>query len=324
MKPLVFTSALQHRMAGFIALKQYSGSDYHSQAKLLWRFDRYLSVQHPTLRYLKPPVLDAYLATLSHLSRRGFANHYGVLRQFCLYLNQFKPASYVLPACRAVDRSYSRAPYIFSQEQVAALLEQCRKIDPAQQALASLYRTLFSVLYSTGIRISEALALDVTDYHPPDKLLHIRQGKFRKARYVVLSASCAAQLVAYLRVYQQRVAAEYQGPLFINTRHRRLGYQSAARIFHQLITEAGIENKGTNAPRLHDLRHTFAVHRLVQWVESADNLVAKLPVLSTYMGHVSVGSTQVYLQATNELLDAGARRFRRWVQDHMGEPFTEQ
>jgi site-specific recombinase XerD len=310
-------------MARFVTLKQYSGSDYHSQAKLLWRFDRYLSVQHPTIRSVQPQVLDAYLATLGHLSRRGFSNHYCVLRQFCLYLNQYKPASYVPPACRAVDRSYSRAPYIFSQAQIAALLEQCRKIDPTQQALASLYRTLFSVLYSTGIRISEALALDVADYHPTDKLLHIRQGKFRKARYVVLSTSCAAQFAAYLRIYRQGVAPENQGPLFINTRRRRLGYQSAARIFHQLLVKTGIEKKGLNGPRLHDLRHTFAVHRLLQWVESGDNLIAKLPMLSTYMGHACVVSTQIYLQATNELLDAGSRRFRHWVQDQMREPFTD-
>jgi site-specific recombinase XerD len=323
MKPIVFTSALQRRMKRFVELKQYSGSDYHSQAKLLWRFDQYLSVHHPTLRYLKPQVLDAYWATLGHLCRRGFSNHYSVLRQFCLYQNQFKPASYVPPACGAVDRSYSRAPYIFNQPQVAALLEQCRHIDPAQQALSSLYRTLFSVLYSTGIRISEALALDVADYYPADKLLHIRQGKFRKARYVVLSASCAAQLAAYLRDYRQRMTPSNSGPLFINTRHRRLGYQSAAHIFRQCLAKIGIDKTGRAGPRLHDLRHTFAVHRLLQWVESGDNLIAKLPVLSTYMGHASVVSTQVYLQATNELLDAGSRRFRHWVHDHMGEPFTK-
>jgi site-specific recombinase XerD len=322
MKPLVFTSALQHTMTRFVELKQYSGSDYHSQAKLLWRFDQYLSVHHPTLRSVQLHVLGAYWATLGHISRRGLGNHFSVLRQFCLYLNQFKPASYVPPACRTVDRSYSRAPYIFSQPQVAALLEQCRKVDPAQQALSSLYRTLFSILYSTGIRISEALALDVADYHPTDKLLFIRKGKFRKARYVVLSASCAAQLAAYLRVYRHRIADEYQGPLFINTRHRRLGYQSAAHIFRQLLAKVGIKKTGRTGPRLHDLRHTFAVHRLLQWIESGDNLIAKLPILSTYMGHASVVSTQVYLQATNELLSAGSRRFRHWVQGHLGEPFT--
>lgn len=323
MKPIVFTSALQHGMARFVELKQYSGSDYHSQAMLLWRFDRYLSGQHPKLRLVQPQVLEAYLATLGHLSRRGFSNHYCVLRQFCLYLNQFKSSSYVPPARRVVDASHSRVPYIFSQAQVAALLEQCPNIDPAQQALASLYRTLFSLLYSTGIRISEALALDVADYYPADKLLHIRQGKFRKARYVVLSASCAAQLAAYLRIYRQRVAPENQGSLFINTRRRRLGYQSAARIFHQLLAKAGIKKTARHAPRLHDLRHTFAVHRLLQWVESGDNLIAKLPVLSTYMGHASVVSTQVYLQATDELLGAGARRFHHWALGHMGEPFTD-
>lgn len=322
MKALVFSSSLNSVMTRFIELKQYSGSNYRSQAKLLLRFDRYLKLQHETLTCLRPLLMQSYLDTLSHLCNRGLSNHYCVLHQFSVYLNQYNPASYVLPPRPAIDRSYSRLPYIFSLDQVACLLDQCRKIHEKQQCLPSMYCTVFSLLYSTGMRINEVLSLDVADYHAENKLLHIRQGKFRKERYVVLSTSCAAQLAMYMKDYKRILNPEDPAPLFINIHRRRLGYQSVKKIFHKMLAVMGISKKGRNGPRIHDLRHTFAVHRLLQWIEFGHNLNAKLPLLSTYMGHINVTSTQVYLQATNELLEAGSRRFRHWALDYLHEEPT--
>jgi site-specific recombinase XerD len=316
MKPVNFTSALSDEMAHFVKLKQSCGSDYHGSAKLLLRFDQHLVALLFKDKVLTRPIFQNYFETINHLCPRGFTNHYSVFQQFSAWLNLHQTDSYVLERRRALDRSHSRPAYIFTVDQIKAILENSANFSKKEELIPGVYQTLFSLLYSTGIRIGEALGLTHLDYIKDQKLIHIQKGKFRKERYVVVSNSAAKRLNQYIHHYKSRLPLEDQSPLFVNIRRKPLTYQNARCTFIKTLNKSGI-NKADSGPRLHDFRHTFAVHRLLQWYQTEEDINAKLPFLSTYMGHVDITSTQVYLQASNELLQAGCERFYNFFIHHI-------
>lgn len=316
MKTIDFTSSLSAEMARFVKLKQHSGSDWHSCAKLLLRFDRYLVGLPFRDKILTVAVFQDYFKRIDHLCKRGFYNHYCVLRQFSAWLNQYENDSCVLERRPPAGRVFSRQAYIFSPDEIRAVLENSGSLSKREELVPGLCRTLFSLLYSTGIRIGEACALEHGDWSGEEKLLHIRKGKFRKERYLVAANSMAAQLNKYVKQYKFVLGNSPQAPLFVNMRGNPLKYDSAYRFFVKILAAAGIQKTG-NGPRIHDFRHSFAVHRLLQWYETEQNLNAKLPFLSTYMGHADISSTQIYLESANELLRAGHERFERFYSNRV-------
>jgi len=315
MKTVNFTSPLADEMAHFVKFKQSGGSDYHSCAKLLFRFDQHLVALLFKGKALTRPILQNYFETINHLCGRGFTNHYSVLQQFSAWLNLHQSDCYVLERRRALDRSHSRPAYIFTVDQIKAVLDNSANFSKKEELIPGVYQTLFSLLYSTGIRIGEALGLTHVDYIKDEKLIHIQKAKFRKERYLVLSNSAANRLNEYIRHYKSILPLEEDSPLFVNIRRKPLTYQSARCTFIKTLNKSGI-TKDDSGPRLHDFRHTFAVHRLLQWYQTEADINAKLPFLSTYMGHVDITSTQVYLQATAELLQAGCERFYKFYLNH--------
>ncbi len=315
MKTVNFTSTLSDEMTHFVKLKQSSGSDYHSSTQLLFRFDQHLVAISFKGKVITMPIFQNYFKKISHLCGRGFSNHYSVLQQFSAWLNQHKTASYVLEKRPTLDRSYSRSAYIFSLDEIIATLKSCGVFSKKEELIPGLYQTLFSLLYTTGIRIGEALALNHADYIQDEKLIHIQKGKFRKERYLILSDSTANRLKKYIQHYKSILPLEEESPLFVNIRRRRLTYQNVRLAFIKTLDRSGI-NKNDSGPRLHDFRHTFAVHRLLQWYKTEHDINAKLPFLSTYMGHVNIISTQVYLETANELLKTGSERFYNFYLSH--------
>ena len=205
MKTINFTSALRNEMAHFVKLKQSLGSDYYHNAQLLYRFDQYLDSVSFDDTILTLPVFQHYFETINHLCHRGFANHYCVLRQFSCWLNQYKTNSYVLEMKIHIDRSTSKPAYIFILDEIKSILEISGSFSQKEEFVPGLYQTLFSLLYSTGIRIGEALALNHGDYRKNEKLIHIRWGKFRKQRYLVLKSSTANRIMYRKRQERSKV-----------------------------------------------------------------------------------------------------------------------
>jgi integrase len=160
------------------------------------------------------------------------------------------------------------------------------------------------------MRIGEALALNLTDFLNAEARLYIAEGKFHKARWVPLSPCTCQALKHYVESRRQIKPRSLDSPLFLNQRGHRLHYATVNHTFHRLLGQCTIGQKNRAGPRLHDLRHTFAVHRLLAWYRDGADVNTRLPWLATYMGHVDIASTHVYLHPTAELLDAVGRRFR--------------
>lgn len=326
MRPLKLHSSLAGPIQHFIDLRRLSGTDYKSQAQLLGYFDRFLLKQDLSEPRMTRDISERYLTSLSQLAPRTRSNRFCVVRQLCEYLARSDPLSYVPEPLRVVPSYGAHRPYIYSNSEIQALLKAASQLAPKNSLRPHTYQTLLGLLYSTGIRIGEALALNLEHFHRTERRLYIAEGKFRKARWVPLSPSTCQALEHYLRTRFKIRPRSPDSPLLLNQRSRRLHQCTVNQSFRHLLKQCGIHHRTHTGPRIHDLRHTFAVHRLLAWYRDGADVNARLPYLATYMGHVDIHSTQVYVQPTAELIEQVNRRFYNHylyqVKHHGGENDT--
>jgi site-specific recombinase XerD len=309
MQPFIFHGWLADRIDRFIALRRLAGGDYSSQARLLTYFDRFLVEHYPSGSTVTRQIVEHYLHSLARLQPRVLFNRFSVVRQLCEYIVQTDPRCYVPQSMRCVTAQQVFHPYIFSGGEIESLLSAASALSPSGSLRPHTYRTLFGLLYAAGIRIGEAFALELKDFQPENDLLYIAEGKFRKARWVPLHPSVSRELHRYTERRLMKGPRGGDAPLFLNLRAGRLCHCTVYHAFRQVLEKCGIEHHEHTGPRIHDLRHTFAVHRLLAWYRDGLDVNARLPALATYMGHVDVTSTQVYLRPTAELLELVGNRF---------------
>ena len=240
---------------------------------------------------------------------------YGVLRDFFEYWRCREKLNAVPTPLATPKYTQTFVPYIYSRRELRLLLDavpRCQRSAACRTSAITL-RTLLLFLYGTGMRAGEALRLRLADVDLDYGVITIRGTKFFKSRLVPLGSD----VVQILRRYMAAPGRWNQSslPLFQSRQHKRLGHSTIDANFRRLCTLAGVRRSDASSrqPRLHDLRHTFAVHRLTEWYRTGANVQVLLPALSTYLGHVDLHSTQCYLTMTPELLTEANRRFQDYV-----------
>ncbi|MCP4204302.1 MAG: tyrosine-type recombinase/integrase [bacterium] len=188
------------------------------------------------------------------------------------------------------------------------LLAAARQLPRQSTLRPATTATLVGLLYTTGLRIGEALALDVGDLDARDRILTIKKGKFGKSRCVPLLESTAEALVRYVEHPLRPLGTGASAPFFVSGRRRRLADPTAREAIYSACRFSGIPKPW---PRPHHFRHTFAVSRVAAWYSDGRDVNALLPVLSTYLGHVSVENTRRYLVANGVLLEQAGARFEQ-------------
>lgn len=207
-------------------------------------------------------------------------------------------------------------PYIYSHEELKRLLNAvpaaCAGRVPIE---ANVLRTLLLLLYGAGLRIGEALTLTLREVDLRQALLRIHETKFFKSRLVPLGNDLTGLLTEYVIRRNERYAAPTEAPLFCFRDGSPLSQSAARNAFRRLRACAGVLREGgaRRQPRLHDLRHTAAVHRLIAWYRSGADLQELLPKLAIYLGHVDLSATQRYLTMTPELLQQASLRFEHYA-----------
>lgn len=222
------------------------------------------------------------------------------------------------PLPKSVQRPTSSfKPHIYSREELGRLIAAtdglAKRWDPLR---APTFRTILTLLYGAGLRISEALKLTVADVNLAEDLLTVRKSKFYKTRLVPIPSELTAVLEAYFRQRKRYHRPVTGASLFFATcKKPSLNFDYAKALFQQVRRSAGLDRPGPGGfrPRLHDLRHTSAVHRLITWYHEGKDVHALLPYLSTYLGHLSLSGTQHYLTMVPELLEAANDRFERYA-----------
>lgn len=252
------------------------------------------------------------------VDRGTVARRLVVLRPFMRWLRQFEPATEV-PDDSIVGALPSRvAPHIYCEAEMVALLEAARLLGPSDGLRAATYTTLFGLLASTGLRISEALNLNDVDVDLDCGLLTIRQTKFGKSRQVSLHPSATGPLATYRTLRRQHVRSSFNTTFFVSSRGVRRGEplsdRQVHRMFEKLRGQLGwVDRGGHGQPRIHDIRHSFAVRRLILWHEQGADLDQRMLALSTYMGHVKISNTYWYLSGVPELMALVGARFERYA-----------
>lgn len=308
--PAVASDGLAELAEQFIAIKRHLGHRYHTNGRILKCFLEFMSgrgVLHPadlslahmtawasSMAHLEPLVWMRYVTAVS-----VFFDH---LRAIGLLVNN--PCSFL----RRRGRSNFR-PHIFSTDELRRIFALASKQGPVtERALVYL------VLYACGLRASEATNLQVRHLDEQQGTIFIAKTKFNKQRLLPLHARLLERLIRFRN--EMRSGAEVHDPLFVNANRRQHDPAALSAHFRDDLKSLGIfypkhveQGVRYGSPRLHSLRHSFAVHRLLRWYQQGEDVQTKLPLLSTYLGHGQVRYTQVYLKITGLLLREGHKRF---------------
>lgn len=226
-----------------------------------------------------------------------------VARQFCAFLNTLGVPCWKVPARYFTAPRSDFRPYIFSDREVNALLEAADSLAPAvngAHGYVKVYPVLVRLLLSSGLRISEALALDIDDFDADAATVVVTNSKNGVSRTVPLSAGMSARMVEYIRDAERDA-----GPLFLSPRTgRAYSYDAARHMFRKLYDAAGIRTEAGKRPRIHDCRHWFCTRSLDKMLASGMSVYEAVPILAAYVGHVNYADTEKYIHLTRTDHDA--------------------
>ena len=236
-----------------------------------------------------------------------------MVRAFARYVRTIDTRTEVPPEGTLPRSRPRRQPYIYSDADVAALMAVTRRIsDPF---CAHTNRTLIGLLASTGMRVGEAIHLDRTDLDRQQGVLTVRDAKFGKSREIPLHSTTLEAIDDYARHRRRRFSRPESPAFLLSLAGTRLFHQNVHSTFLRLVEWAGLSDRRPRRPRIHDLRHAFAARTLIDAYRAGLDVERQLPLLSTYLGHVSPSSTYWYLSAVPELLGVAARR----LENSLGE-----
>ncbi|MBC8277276.1 MAG: tyrosine-type recombinase/integrase [FCB group bacterium] len=245
------------------------------------------------------------------LTQVQYDRRYSIIRHFSKYLSLINLDISPLPAQAMKGKTHRRLAHIYTDEEITALLQEAGKLQPADSLRPLTYSTLIGLLYSTGIRISEAIKLDMDDVDFQSGIIRIRESKFRKSRLIPVHPTTLKVLVDYRTACNESFSKIDTAAFFINQRGKRVSYSTVVATFLSCVRKAGIRDTTGLGPRLHDLRHTFAVKRVVEWYKAGEDVQAKLSELATFMGHAHFEATTYYLTAGAEIMSLASQRFEK-------------
>lgn len=314
---LGFRSFLAEDLSSYVTLKRAMGMKFDSTAKVLLHLDAFIAEHYDMATELTRDMLEAWLGREPHIAPSTQSLCIGIARQFCLYRQRRNP-QILIPnrdTCPTLwpGTVAKYLPHIFTTEEIRMALAAARRLPPTKGNAhrGETFATLILLLYGTGMRLGEAMRLQWKDVDWVARTLCVRETKFFKTRLIPVASDLFLVLEKYhalLRCEGQPVPPDSA----LLQRDGRHGYSkiTVGAVVRRLFREADIKPaEGRKGPRVHDLRHTFAVHRLAQWYRSGADVQNLLPRLATYLGHESIHSTQYYLTLTPDILESASLRF---------------
>ena len=305
---------LREAIEQYILWRQAHGAKFTTGANILHHFLGYADEDAACDAVTTAQVL-AFLTGQGPLTRHRENKYYALAGFWRFAISRGHASRSPLPDNE--PRSPVRAPpYIYSRDELRRLFDPATVTISRQGSVqldAPTFRTLLLLLYGAGLRFSEATRLTLADVDLPDAVLNIRATKFYKSRLVPVGPQLAAALDAYMPLSQR---SKDDPPLLLaNQDGTRLASSTVQAAFDALRRIAGVHGAagGRTVPRLHDLRHSFAVHRLTAWYRQGSDVQRLLPLLSTYLGHADLEGTKIYLSMTPELLQQASSRFERYA-----------
>ena len=288
------------------------GMRFHTEDRTLRSFCR--AMGEVSVAEIASDRVHAYIAGSGPVTRFWHRKH-EVLRGFYRFaMARGYAASSPLP--KIIPKPPHFVPHIFSHEELQRWLAATACCEsPRSKLQPYTCRMLILLLYGAGLRIGEALSLRLSDVDLTASILTIRESKFYKTRLVPMGPDLAGAVGQYVAQRAKAHPTQLDGALFLTRSGTSVARHTAENVFSRLRVRAGVlcHDGGRYQPRLHDLRHAFAVHRLVSWYRQGADVQRLLPQLATYLGHVHIAGTQRYLTLTPELLHEASQRFERYA-----------
>lgn len=304
-------SDLAAAVEDYLGLRRSLGFALRDQDRLLASF-----VAHLDAAGLDTVTTEAALAWATqpvNADPSWHAKRLGYVRRFAVYLHALDDRHEVPPRDLLAERPRRARPYLYSDDEVVALMAQARLLVPRLRA--ATFETIVGLLAVTGMRPGEVLRLNRSNVDLGAGTLRVLDSKFHDSRELPLHPSTIEALAAYGRVRDQLCPHPAGTSFFISPAGTRLRHQTLNATFVALLRGAGLESPcAAGRPRPHDFRHRFAVATVLGWYRAGDDVQARLPWLSSYLGHLDPAGTYWYLSATPELLALAARR----VEQHRG------
>jgi integrase/recombinase XerD len=299
-------TALRRALATYLRTRRALGFKAKREVELLPQFVAYLDERGAS--FVTTAAAVAWSAQPRDAAPAWWTQRLVIVRGFAKYLQTIEPRTEVPSLDHLPHRRARSAPYVYSDADITALLSATDTLrSPLKTAT---YRTLLGLLAATGMRVGETITLDERDVDRRRATLVVRKTKFDKSREVPLHTSTVAALDRYRRDRERLAPRRSSSSFFISSVGSRLIYQNVHETFLQLVYAAGL-GKRRPRPTIHDLRHTFAIQTVLGWYRDGVDVEARLPLLSTYLGHVGPSSTYWYLTAVPELLEAATVRLER-------------
>jgi len=296
-------SALAAHAADYLRLRRALGFKLKRPGEELPQFLAYL--QAAGAETITVEIAVAWAELSSGAQPITLAKRLGAVRGFARYLATIDPATEIPPTGVFAARRQRPTPYLYSPEQVSQLLRAARGLRPPLRA--ATHEAFFGLMAASGLRAGEALGLTRADVDLDDGIITIRDAKFARDRLVPLHPSVTDALRAYAAFRDRSSPSPPSSAFFISPAGSGLTYKGMHYTFVQLSTAIGLRTASCR-PRIHDLRHCVAVNTLTDWQRDGGDVQARLPLLSTYLGHVSPASTYWYLSAVPELMQLAAAR----------------
>jgi integrase/recombinase XerD len=299
-------TALAEALSDYLTLRNRLGHKLAESVRLLPRFVAWMDATGQSTVTVAAALEWCQLQPSTGPDSVVWPHRMTAVRGFARYLSGIDPATQIPPLGLLPERRHWAPPYIYTSDDIATLLRGARQLRSPLRA--ATYQTLFGLLAVTGMRVGEAIRLDQSDLDHESGVILIRESKFGKSRLVPVDASTVVALRDYTARREEFRVQPGNDSLFVSLTGRRLIYVSVDEVFRQLRAETGLGADSTTLPVIHDLRHTFAVTTLIGWYRDGVDVAARLPWLSTYLGHRDPRSTYWYLSAAPELLAIAADR----------------
>ena len=305
-----FKGYLGQRMFEHLELRRGLGRCYTANEGTLLRFNRLIQRRWPKSKTVTREMVLTFLRSNRHMKTISRKNELTYIRMFCMDLaasgvSVFLPERKLLPKC-----SSSTRVHIFNESEVLRVMSAAGSLKDPSAALT--YSTLVGFFWITGLRLQEALSINIGDIDWEQRLLLVRKGKYGKSRWVPLSRSALSALTQHLKEMRQLgLGTGDTDPLFIGRYHQRLTKSTASHVLHDLYRAAKIKTAWGGYPRTLDLRHSFATHALKGVRELGSDPANKIPPLAVAMGHSDLNHTQAYLHPTMETLQVASKAFEK-------------
>jgi integrase len=296
-------SDLAAQVNDYLGLRRALGFKLKSVGEVLPQFVAYLEAAGASTITVELAI--AWASLPQGVQPISLAHRLGAVRGFARYLATIDPATEVPPYGVWPSRTPRPVPYLYSEADVRRLLEATRQLRPTIRAAS--YEALIGLLAASGMRVGEAMGLSRDDVDLTEGVVTIKEAKFDRSRLVPLHPSTAAALGAYAARRDRLCPKPRARTFFVSSVGTALNLRCLDQTFSELTTTIGLRT-GAVRPRVHDLRHSFAVNTLIEWHRSGADVGAHMAALSTYLGHAHPASTYWYLSAAPELMELAARR----------------